>query len=121
MAEYALLLALPVTIFVILAFVVFSFTFGESNFTLYQVAFPVHGGANAGVTFLLHSGFYFVELAAMKQQFATAVGLGDKVRGSGGQRLNIGAKKQCLAILNVHVAIGELNLLLTNAFNFPAH
>ena len=51
-----LFFTLPIFFFFDFAFVVFCFAFGECDFAFHQMAFPVHRGANTGVTFLLHGG-----------------------------------------------------------------
>lgn len=77
----ALLLALPIFFFLHFAFVVFSFAFGECDFTFDKMALPVHCGANAGVTFLLHGGENIRQLTIFQQQFTCAGGIGDEMRG----------------------------------------
>ena len=53
MAHDALLLAVPVTLFFGVALVVVLLAFGKCHLNFDEVTFPVHGGAQHGVTLLL--------------------------------------------------------------------
>ena len=118
-AEQALLLSLPVALFFALAFVVFGLALGQADFAFDQVVFPVHGGAHAGIAFLLDRGSQSVYLPALEQQFAGASGIGDDVGGGGFQRLDVDADEPGFAVLEQHVAVGQLDLALAQTFDFP--
>ena len=53
MPHDALLLAIPVTLFFGVALVVVLLAFGKCHLNFDEVTFPVHGGAQHGVTLLL--------------------------------------------------------------------
>ena len=84
--EDALFVAVPFALFFGGAFVVFGLAFGEGNFSLDQVVFPVDFGTHAGIAFLLYLGHQFVDFTAFQQQLAGALRVGDKMGGSGLQR-----------------------------------
>ena len=118
--HYSGLLSVPVALFFLVAFVVIGFTFGEANGGFDHVTFPVEGGADDGVAFLVGALLHFADFFAVEQHFAVARGFGDKVRAGGIQRLYLQTHEECLAVLEVDVAVGQLAFALTQAFYFPA-
>ena len=56
MAHDALLLAVPVALFVVHSLVVMGLAFGQRDFTFYQVMLPIQRGADAGETLLVDAG-----------------------------------------------------------------
>ena len=63
MAHDALLLAIPVGLFVVHSLVVMGLAFGQRDFTFYQVMLPIQRGADAGETLLVDAGLEIVEFA----------------------------------------------------------
>ena len=66
-AHNALLLAIPVPLFCILAFIKVRFTLGQGNFTFHQVVFPVEGGTDAGMSLLVDASFQLGQFPAIEQ------------------------------------------------------
>ena len=120
MSQNALLLPLPVAVFFAVALVMLGLTLGEPDFNFDQVLFPVHGSAYTGIAFLLHADGKFGQFALVEQKFTGANGVGDKVCGGGGQRLDVGAQQPGFAIFQQDIAVGQLYFAFAKAFHFPA-
>ena len=95
-------------------------TLGQRDSTLYQVAFPVHLGANDRIAFLLGAGKKLCQLMLVQQEFAGAGRVGDGVAADGWQGGDMGTQQEGLTIFDDHVAVQQLDFLLAQAFHFPA-
>ena len=67
MTHNPLLLTIPVALFFVVALIKCCLAFGECNFALHQMVFPIEGGADTGVAFLVDARFKLVELATIEQ------------------------------------------------------
>ena len=59
-------MAIPVTLFIVHAFVIGCLALGKSDLTLNKVIFPIQRGANGGVAFLVNALFKFLQLTMIK-------------------------------------------------------
>jgi hypothetical protein len=66
MAHKALLLSVPVTVFIVVALVVSGFTFGQCYLAFNQMTFPIQGGAHTGMALLVNTVFELFKLSVVE-------------------------------------------------------
>jgi len=120
LAYDALLLAIPVALFLCLPFVEVLFAAYQGNFAFDQVTLPVQRERDAGEALGLYAIDQLVEFACVQQQFAGAGRVGDDVRTGGLQRRDVGAQQKGFVVLEQDVAVDQLHLTLAQALYFPA-
>jgi len=120
MFQDATLLSLPVAVAFARAFVVLLLAFGERDFTLHLVAFPVERCRYAGVALLARVREQPSDLLFVQQQLADSFRVGDDVRRRTDQRRYCGAVQECLAVADHHEAVNELRLAAADALQLPA-
>ena len=98
MAYDALLVDLPLAVFLSGALVVVLLALGECYLTLHQMAFPIQFHGDTGMALLVHGGEKLRQLLAVQEEFFYARGVGDDMRARRVQRRDLAAEKEGFAI-----------------------
>ena len=121
MTHQALLLAAPVTIFIVVALVVGGLAFGQSYLAFNKMPFPVERCTHTGMSFLINTILELFKLAVVEQQLSGASWLGDIMGRGRGQGRNISANQKGFTILKKNIGVCQINPALSQALNLPAH
>ncbi|MNV74971.1 hypothetical protein D3C71_1682290 [compost metagenome] len=93
---------------------------GQRDLGLDQAVLPVQVQRHQGVALLLDLADQALDLFLVQQQLLGACGVGAHVGRSGAQRIDLAADKVQLAVLDDHVAVGQLDLAFAQGLDFPA-
>ena len=113
-------LSLAFAVFDGVAFVVFGFAFGQSEFTFYFSGLPVQVQWHQRVAFLFHFADQSLDFSPVEQELSGANLIGADVRGGRIQWVNLQADDENFILAHHNVAVGQLHLAFTQRFDFPA-